>query len=368
MKKILILMVFIISVVANAFAYGSAEIKKVWLEHGVISNSEKGIMIHIEFSARGVKGHNVRPCAYFYNEFKIALKGGISGYKTSSGEVSISETSRATYNDSYWKDFKLFMPLRAIPMTSGKHIYYVKVDIYDDNQRCFLATSNNYISFTGTGSGNNSNRNYQAHNHQNSNNNSGRRWREDAGYGMFYDCQEMNGGMISKTLYGICTACRGTASCGGCYGTATCSICQGRGGIITSGYGRYIPCAACYQTGKCQICKGSGKCVCASGHFPGYIPGANTLYGADGRIISTNSFTSGGGSSSGSSSSSRSRSSSSRGSCSRCGGTGIDPSPNSGGGLSSWMAYHNNEGNKCPYCGHYTSHNHDRCSSCNVPR
>ncbi|MBO6256221.1 MAG: hypothetical protein J6O49_21680, partial [Bacteroidaceae bacterium] len=78
-------------------------------------------------------------------------------------------------------------------------------------------------------------------------NGSGRRWREDAGYGMFYDCQELNGGVVSKTLYGRCIACRGTASCGGCYGTGVCGICQGRGGIITAGYGNYIPCAACYQ-------------------------------------------------------------------------------------------------------------------------
>lgn len=54
--------------------------------------------------------------------------------------------------------------------------------------------------------------------------------------------------------------------------------------------------------------------------------------------------------------------------CSSCGGTGVSPTPNSGGSLSSWVAHYNSQGNKCPYCGSYTKHFHDKCSSCNVPR
>ena len=73
------------------------------------------------------------------------------------------------------------------------------------------------------------------------------------------------------------------------------------------------------------------------------------------------------GSANSSSSSSSSRRSSS-GVCSSCGGTGVSPTPNSGGSLSSWVAHYNSQGNKCPYCGRYTKHFHDKCSSCNVPR
>lgn len=54
--------------------------------------------------------------------------------------------------------------------------------------------------------------------------------------------------------------------------------------------------------------------------------------------------------------------------CSSCGGTGVDPTPNSGGSRTSWVAYYNTQGNRCPYCGRVTQHFHDRCSSCNVPR
>ena len=48
------------------------------------------------------------------------------------------------------------------------------------------------------------------------------------------------------------------------------------------------------------------------------------------------------------------------GECRSCGGTGVSKTPNSGGSLSSWVAYYNSQGS-------YTKHFHDKCSSCNVP-
>lgn len=74
------------------------------------------------------------------------------------------------------------------------------------------------------------------------------------------------------------------------------------------------------------------------------------------------------GSSSSSSSSSSSKRRSSSGPCHSCGGTGVNPISNTGGSRGSWVAHYNSRGNKCPYCGRYSSHYHDKCSSCNVPR
>lgn len=75
----------------------------------------------------------------------------------------------------------------------------------------------------------------------------------------------------------------------------------------------------------------------------------------------------GGSSSSRSSSGNSSHSSSSRSSCYRCHGTGVDPTPNTGGSNTSWVAYYNTSGTKCPYCSYYSSHFHNRCAHCNVP-
>ena len=146
--------------------------------------------------------------------------------------------------------------------------------------------------------------------------------------------------------------------CGGCGGTRRCGICHGNGGMITAGYGNFIPCSYCGQTGSCPLCRNTGGYALMSSHL--YGPNGKEIYVAPvgGGYSSPSTTTSGG-----------SRNSSrSSGVCSRCGGTGVNPTGNSGGSLASWVAYYNSSGTKCPYCGSYTSHYHDRCSHCNVPR
>lgn len=54
--------------------------------------------------------------------------------------------------------------------------------------------------------------------------------------------------------------------------------------------------------------------------------------------------------------------------CSTCGGTGVNPSKATDASRSSWRAYYNSSGTKCPYCNSYGEHYHDRCPRCNVPR
>ena len=232
----------------------------------------------------------------------------------------------------------------------------------------YAATTTTSSSGSGTTSRSNNQQNYQARNNSNSQSYQSEKktWREDLGYGMFAINVEQNG-TRNRTIYRMCPSCRGSQMCMNCMGMRQCTICQGRGGIVTSGYGRYIACTACNMTGACSICKGTGKCICTNYEYPGYVPGSTMLIGANGQVIhsDTYSYSNNGGSSS---SSSSSHSSSSGGGCSRCGGTGVEPSQSSGGNLSAWLAYSNREGDKCPYCHRYNSHQHTRCASCNVPR
>ena len=58
---------------------------------------------------------------------------------------------------------------------------------------------------------------------------------------------------------------------------------------------------------------------------------------------------------------------SSSGTCSACGGTGVNKTPNSGGSLHNWVAYYNSSGTKCPYCNRVDQHFHDKCPRCNTP-
>lgn len=168
-----------------------------------------------------------------------------------------------------------------------------------------------------------------------------------------------------RTRYRLCPNCNGTKICNICHGTGICSICNGQGGIISAGYGNYYPCYSCQSSERCMLCHGRRECsACANQEYPGYAIGSTTTIAPDGTTtrdnVNYNNYD-------GSRSNHSSNSNTGKG-CSKCGGTGVSKTPNSGGSRGNWVAYYNTSGAKCPYCSKYTSHYHDRCASCNVPR
>lgn len=54
--------------------------------------------------------------------------------------------------------------------------------------------------------------------------------------------------------------------------------------------------------------------------------------------------------------------------CSKCGGTGYDPFPSSTSGVGGWIGVFHDGKSKCPYCGRWESHWHDKCPSCSAPQ
>ena len=356
-----------------AYGQGTAKVNKVWLEYNVVQDGEKGIVVHSSISTSGLKNKKIKVVAFFYDEDKDKLMGGISGYRTTSGHVCVSKRATSTYENSTWKDFKIFMPLSAIPMASGKHDYYVRVRVYSESQEEYISPNSDYIGFIGTGRRNSNNNNYQTRNNpqKRSSKTSDREWREETAYGGMA-IHKVKNGRKTVTSYSRCNVCRGALICRNCGGTGKCQICQGAG--VRNTYGYLSNCLLCNRTGKCSVCKGKGRCACNDFDYPGYVPAYTTFYDENGNIINTVSFMLGGSSGSSgssgseSSSSERSSSSSSGGSCYVCGGTGVDKTISHGGNLSAWVAYVNGSGEDCPYCHSTSNHQHAKCAHCNVPR
>lgn len=344
----------------------SAVINKAWLEHDVTENGVKGMKIHVNFNAKNMKGKQGKVCVYFQYPKGTGLNDTNGKYCTTDGKVSVSGDFRPGYDNTVYNDFAVFMPINEIHMKKGKLTYYCLIKIYHTPTKSFL-TGPTYLTFTGTSQGE-SNQKHYANNSNRNNNNSGsiQTWREELEYGMFAINKGNPNGARQRTIYRACVACRGSARCGNCFGNGTCTICGGRGGIITAGYGNYIPCAACVQTGRCGVCKGTGKCVCANSEYPGYMPGSTIMVGPDGKVIYNSRDYSGGFSSSASSSRSSSRSSSG-GTCSKCGGRRFQSTPYryAPASASGWMQpYHSYSGDSCPYCNTKTEHYHHPCTEC----
>lgn len=365
MKKLIILFTFVL-VTIGAYAQ-SVVINNKWIEHDVTQNGVKGMKIHIDFNAKNMKGRKGDVIVYFEYPKGTGLKDLNGRYRTKNGNVCVSEYFTPKYDNSHYSDFIIFMPIDEIHMKKGKLTYYCDIRIQDTSTGKFL-NGNTYLSFTGTSQGDNANNHY-ANNSNKRNDNSNRSvqtWREELGYGMFAINQGDPNGARQRTIYRACVACRGSVLCGNCRGTRMCTICNGQGGIITAGYGRYLPCAACGQTGRCGVCHGTGKCVCANSEYPGYMPGSTIVVGPDGKVI-YNSRDYDSGSSSSASSSRSSSHSSSRGTCSKCGGRRYESTSYQYAAASSsgWMPpYHNSGGDSCPYCNYKTDHYHYPCSEC----
>lgn len=280
------MILFSYTLFANNIFGGSAKVNKIWLEYGTIEDGKSGITIHSDLNVNGMKGKRIKIVAFFYDNEKNKLMGGLSGYKTKDGQVCSSKYRTPSYENSHYKDLDIFIPYNAFSFLSGKRNYYVSVRVYDISQSKYITENKIYTAFTGKGKSISIDRNIV----QKSNfDDSDREWREDKGYGMFA-INKIRNGMRTETIYSRCYACRGSVLCGNCKGLKICTICQGRGGIVTSGYGNYIPCSSCGQTGRCRICKGSGKCVCSSSDYPGYVASMSTLYDSNDRILNTMSY------------------------------------------------------------------------------
>ena len=166
-----------------------------------------------------------------------------------------------------------------------------------------------------------------------------------------YSFPYMNGTMYITCYQDGYTLARSVTPCYLCNGTGTCNVCKGTGSYFHRALLKYYPCPACVGSTACKYCQGKGQ----TGMAKLYAPGEAEAYMQAKREEKESTH------------SSSSSSSSNAGTCSKCGGTGIDPFPSSGGNLTKWVAYYHRGDGRCPYCSRYDEHYHTKCPRCNVP-
>lgn len=309
--KLLSLILFLLS--TNAVLAGSAKINRIWFDHGTVSNGESGITIHTDISVSGMNGKRIKVIAYFYDGAKNKLMGGISGYKTKSGQVCVSKYGTPKYNDSHYSDFSIFIPYRAIPLQVGKHNYQVSVNVQDVSLTSFIAENKIYASFSGTGKNNNNIASTPRNNSETSNGLKKKRINlPNGGYEERY--YDKDGNWVKSMEVEPCVICHGT-------GLYNCLLCSGTG----YRYNYYLEstelCPACVGLKWCRSC--GGKKTKTSWTF--FSNGTITRYDDKGHVASRT--IGGGGASNNGTMSTREHSSSSdspsSNRCKYCGGYGV---------------------------------------------
>jgi len=114
----------------------SATIHKVWVEHNIHQDDQKGMLIHVDFSVANQRGFSSAATAFFsYQSGENILDGR-------GKRVYAQTTFKPTYDNSRYRDLKIFIPNSQLPR--GKLRF--RIQLWDSSSRAYFVYSE-YILF-----------------------------------------------------------------------------------------------------------------------------------------------------------------------------------------------------------------------------
>lgn len=96
----------------------SATISRIWEEHNVFQDQQKGMKIHIKFNTYNMQNVQGKCIAYFYHKNGAALKDNNNSYRSSDGQVSVEQNFKPGYKEALYEDFILFIPYNELHLPS----------------------------------------------------------------------------------------------------------------------------------------------------------------------------------------------------------------------------------------------------------
>jgi len=123
-----------------------AKVHGVTLEHNKVINGIKYMAIHVKFETHYMAEHGGRLVAFFEMPKGTGVKDQNGKYCTSDGKVSVGLNFGSHYIHSSYSDKVLLIPNSEIHPVEGTHTYYVKVGVYDNQQKKYISYSD-YVTF-----------------------------------------------------------------------------------------------------------------------------------------------------------------------------------------------------------------------------
>lgn len=258
MKKFFLLMILTVSTVFMTQAQ-LVRFEKVWIEHNVYYNNQKGMNIHASFTVDNFQGQTCHLNLMHYIEHSDGreLWGNQNGYYTIDRHGNPQATVKVgfditpewqytTYND-WW----IFMPYSAFCISNGHYDLRVVSLAHNTTHDRWCAKAAQYTPFTYDVSAPKpqapANKTFTP-----------------GASGLMIDNTYMNdlngnrvfvpdGNVNSNTPSSNYN--RHEAQCAGCHGSGRCQHCGGTGWVNNN----RSKCSLCHGTGRCQSCAGTGK-------------------------------------------------------------------------------------------------------------
>ena len=102
--------------------------------------------IHVKFETHYMTEYGGRLVAFFEMPKGTGVKDLNGKYRTTDGKVSVGLNFGSHYIHSSYSDKVLLIPNSEIHPVAGKHTYYIKVGVYDNQQKKYI-TFSDYVTF-----------------------------------------------------------------------------------------------------------------------------------------------------------------------------------------------------------------------------
>lgn len=135
-RTFLTILLFVVAFTTVQAQEPHGKIEKVWSEHNVINNGEKGMNIHAKFNVSNLKNRTGEIYVFFYfsNGSIVNAANRNNNYSTTKGYLKVDGEYTPNYDNSTFNDYILFFPYSEFSyFQNGKYELKYYVNIYDDN-------------------------------------------------------------------------------------------------------------------------------------------------------------------------------------------------------------------------------------------
>jgi hypothetical protein len=106
-----------------------ATFDNMWIDYNVTENGEKGMRIHVKFTALNLKDVDCYLAVYFEKKNGQKIDGTSQEYRSKSGQLAVYRSLKPAYKEAVYEDLTLFMPYKEIKLPKGRYDLKLEADI-----------------------------------------------------------------------------------------------------------------------------------------------------------------------------------------------------------------------------------------------
>lgn len=112
-----------------------ATFERLWVDYDITQSGQKGMLIHVKFTAYDLKNASCLIGVYFQDKNGNPLKDYNKRFYTTQGNVAVTKQLTPGYNPANYEDLQLFMPYEELDLLDGSYDLQMDVDLlYNDGE------------------------------------------------------------------------------------------------------------------------------------------------------------------------------------------------------------------------------------------